>query len=180
MKYSPEATDVFSYQSYEPRSTIDGVEFINLRRSVDDGGSFIELARLTSGAGDIVAHNQFSVAQINYSVIEPRVIKAFHLHEHQTDAWFVPSEDRLLMVLVDVRKGSTTEGTTMRFPMGYGTSRLLVIPPGVAHGCRNLSSITGRIIYFVDREFDPNPPECQEGRLPWDYLGTEIWEEFRG
>ncbi len=60
-----------------------------------------------------------SIRQINYySEIEPGVIRAFHLHGRQTDAWYVPPSDPLLVVLVDVRKGSRTEAVTHRLVLG--------------------------------------------------------------
>jgi dTDP-4-dehydrorhamnose 3,5-epimerase len=86
----------------------------------------------------------------------------------------------LLLILVDVRKGSRTEGASMRIMLGAGASRLVRIPPGVAHGARNLGAATGRIIYFTDVHFSPEPSECDEGRLPWDYLGADVWDVTRG
>jgi dTDP-4-dehydrorhamnose 3,5-epimerase len=92
----------------------------------------------------------------------------------------VPPTDRVLLVLVDVRKGSRTEGATMRVMLGNGGSRLARIPPGIAHGARNLGAATGRIIYFTDLHFSADPSECDEGRLPWDYLGADVWDATRG
>jgi dTDP-4-dehydrorhamnose 3,5-epimerase len=178
MEWTPQAKRVFQVQSYEPRPPIDGVEMIALTRHHDDGGSMTELARLTGGAADAMAG--FTVRQVNFSEIEPGAIKAFHLHQRQTDVWFVPPSDRVLLVLVDVRKGSRTEGATMRVMLGNGASRLARIPPGVAHGARNLGTATGRIIYFTDLHFSADPSDCDEGRLPWDYLGAEVWNVTRG
>jgi dTDP-4-dehydrorhamnose 3,5-epimerase len=118
--------------------------------------------------------------QINFSEVEPGAIKAFHLHTRQTDVWFVPPSDRFLLILVDVRKGSHTEGASMRFMLGAGASRLVRIPPGVAHGVRNLGTAMGRIVYFTDVHFSPEPSDCDEGRLPWDYLGGDVWDVTRG
>ena len=137
-----------------------------------------ELARLADGHPQAFAG--FVVRQINYSEVEPGAIKAFHLHQRQTDVWYVPPSDRMLMVLLDVRQGGKTEGVRMRFTLGAGTSRLVRIPPGVAHGVRNLASGAGRIIYFTDVHFSAEPSMCDEGRLPWDYAGAEIWEVTRG
>jgi len=64
--------------------------------------------------------------------------------------------------------------------MGAGGSRMVRIPPGVAHGVRNLAAAPGRIIYFTDVHFSPEPATCDEGRLPWDYAGAEIWDVTRG
>jgi len=46
----------------------------------------------------------------------------------------------MLVVLGDVRKGSASEGVTQRLVLGDGASRLVRIPPGVAHGVRNLAA----------------------------------------
>jgi dTDP-4-dehydrorhamnose 3,5-epimerase len=178
MDLTPAAKRAFQTQSYRPAPSIEGVEIVELKRFSDDGGSMTELTRLTSGNPQ--AFKDFEIRQINYSEVEPGAIKAFHLHQHQTDIWYVPPSDRMLVVLLDVRQGAKTEGTRMRLTLGAGGSRLVRIPPGVAHGVRNLAAATGRIIYFTDVHFSPEPAMCDEGRLPWDYAGAEIWDVTRG
>jgi len=172
------AKAAYSVQRYGPAPKIAGVETAELRRFHDDGGAMTELGRLTAGV-----HNDlpgFEVRQVNFSEMEPGAIKAFHLHQRQTDVWFIPPTSKMLVVLGDVRKGSPSEGATQRLVLGDGTSRLLRIPPGVAHGVRNLAAARGQIVYFVDTHFDPDPARCDEGRLAWDYFGADIWEVVRG
>jgi dTDP-4-dehydrorhamnose 3,5-epimerase-like enzyme len=178
VELNPDAKRAFRIQSYGPAPRIEGVELVELTRHHDDGGSLTELARLSEGRP--AAFAGFAVRQINYSEVEPGVIKAFHLHGRQTDIWYVPPSDRMLAVLWDARKGSRTEGARMRFLLGDGASRLVRIPPGVAHGVRNLGAGPGRIIYLVDVPFSPDPADCDEGRLPWDYLGADVWDVTRG
>ena len=178
MELSPDAKRALKTQSYAPAPRIEGVEIVELVRHHDDGGAITEIARLSDGRTQAPAG--FTLRQVNYSELEPGAIKAFHLHIRQTDVWYVPPSDRMLLVLVDVRKGSPTEGVRMRLMLGDGSSRLVRIPPGVAHGVRNLGAGTGRIIYFVDVQFTPEPAACDEGRLPWDYAGTDIWDVARG
>ncbi len=178
MQLNPRAQDAFGYQDYSGSPRIDGVEIVELKRFNDDGGAITELGRLTEGR-----HGQlegFDVRQVNYSVVEPGAIKAFHLHRRQTDVWYVPPSDRILLVLHDAREGSPSEGATMRFMLGDGNNRLVRIPPGVAHGCRNLGDRPAAILYFVDVQFSVEEDECDEGRLPWDFCGEEIWEVVRG
>ena len=177
MELSGEAKRRFGLQDYSPRPQIQGVEVIELRRHTDDGGSFTELGRFTAGVS--AAFPGFVLAQVNLSEMEPGAIKAFHLHRRQTDLWFVPPGDKMLLVLLDVRAGSPTEGTRMRLILGDGQSRAVLIPPGVAHGCRNLAPARGRIIYFTDTHFAPAPESCDEGRLPWDFAGADIWQTAR-
>lgn len=178
MELTPDAKRDFQVQSYGPGPAIEGVELIELRRFADDGGSMTELARLTGGRPAALAG--FEVRQINYSEVEPGAIKAYHLHTRQTDVWYVPPTDRMLVVLLDVRRGSRTEGVRMRLVLGAGGSRLLRIPPGVAHGVRNLAGAAGRIVYFTDLQFSADPATCDEGRLPWDWAGPDVWDVTRG
>jgi dTDP-4-dehydrorhamnose 3,5-epimerase len=177
-RINPKAQAAFFFQDYASRTAIEGVQIVELKRFNDDGGAITELGRLTAGM-----HAQlpgFECKQMNYSEMEPGAIKAFHMHHRQTDVWYVPPCDKLLLVLHDCRKGSPTEGQTMRFVLGDGKDRLVRIPPGVAHGTKNLANKTGRIIYMVDVQFSPDPMECDEGRLPWDFLGAEIWDVIKG
>jgi dTDP-4-dehydrorhamnose 3,5-epimerase len=178
MDFTPDAKRAFHLQSYGPAPTIEGVRIVELKRHADDGGSMTELARLMDGRPEALA--DFTVRQVNYSEMAPGALKAFHLHQRQTDVWYVPSSDRLLIVLLDVRKHSRTEGMRMRVMLGNGASRLLVIPPGVAHGARNLGAETGRIIYFTDVHFSAEPSACDEGRLPWDFAGPDVWDMTKG
>ena len=177
-EFNAQAKARYAKQDYAPKKKIEGVEIVELKRFNDDGGAMTELGRLDAGV-----HAQlpgFVVRQVNYSVLEPLAIKAFHLHTRQTDVWYVPPSDKVLLVLADVRKGSPTEGQVMRFVIGDGNSRLVRIPPGVAHGCRNLrTAATSAILYFVDVQFSTDE-SCDEGRLPWDHFGAALWEVERG
>ena len=178
MRLNDEAQRAFSIQDYAAQPGIQGVEIVELKRFSDDGGSLTELGRL--GAGIHATFPGFEVKQINYSEMDPGVIKAFHLHRRQTDVWFIPPSDKMLLVLVDVRAGSPTEKVARRLPMGDGGSRLVRIPPGVAHGVKNIAGSRGRIIYFVDVHFQAAAAECDEGRLPWDFAGVDIWDVVKG
>lgn len=174
MKLVPELKSLFTFQDYGKRPVIDGVAVHALRRFGEDGGSMTELSRFAGGVPD--AFPGFTLAQMNYSTLEPHVLKAFHLHHRQTDIWFVPPEDRVVLVLVDVRAGSPTEKTVTKLMLGDGQSVLVRIPPGVAHGCRNLGDKPARIVYMTDVHFSAEPGTSDEGRLPWDFVGAAIWE----
>jgi len=92
----------------------------------------------------------------------------------------VPPTDKILLCVGDVRKGSPTEGVVQRLVLGDGNSRLVRIPPGVAHGCKNLRTAgLSVIVYFVDVHFSAEA-DCDEGRLPWDHFGADVWDVERG
>lgn len=173
----PELARRLRTQSYEPGPGIEGVAFHDLSRCVDDSGALIEIARLTAGATRL--RPGFEVRQVNYSALEPGVIKAFHLHLRQSELWFVPPDAEALVGLVDARRGSPTRRASMRFVLGAGQTRLLFIPAGVAHGIANPGLRPCPLLYLADREFSPEPERCDELRLPWDLLGAEFWERRR-
>src|SRR2546430_6471658 len=146
MEFTPHAKRAFHLQSYGPAPSIDGVELVELKRFADDGGTLTELARLSDGRTAAVAG--FTLRQINYSELAAGAIKAFHLHTRQTDVWYVPPGDRLLVVLVDVRQGPKTEGVRVRLGLCHGASRRLRIPPGAAHAWVHPAEATGRDVDF--------------------------------
>src|SRR5260370_42164542 len=162
MRLNDDARRAFSVQDYRAQPAIQGVEIVDLKRFGDDGGSFIGLGRLEKG-GVHAAVPGFECKQINYSETDPGVIKACHVHRRQTDVWFVPPGDKMLLVIVDVRAGSPTEKVVSRLVLGEGAARLVRIPPGVAHGVKNLAAAPGRLIYFVDTHFDPAPQAFRAG-----------------
>ncbi|QDU84735.1 dTDP-4-dehydrorhamnose 3,5-epimerase [Planctomycetes bacterium Pla163] len=175
--FDPSAQAAYSVQDYSPRAQIEGLEIVDLARFNDDGGAMTELARLD--AGKVQGLPGFEARQMNYSVMEPLAIKAFHLHKRQTDVWYVPPSDKGLLVVGDVRADSPTRGEVRRIVLGDMRSRLVRIPPGVAHGVRNLMPARPMsIIYFVDVQFSVDE-HCDEGRLPWDHFGAEVWETER-
>ena len=177
-EFTAKAQASYGVQDYGPRKAIEGVEIVQLRRFNDDGGSMTELGRLDDGLHK--GFQGFRVHQVNYSVMEPLAIKAFHLHKRQTDVWFVPPSDKILLVLADVRKGSATENLVRRMVLGDGNSFLVRIPPGVAHGAKNLRAATpSTIVYFVDLHFSPGA-DCDEGRIPWNHFGADVWDVERG
>lgn len=176
--FSDDAAKRYAVQDYAPRPRIHGLEIVELKRFNDDGGAMTELGRLHDGK--LAGLEGFTVRQVNYSVMEPLAIKAFHLHKRQTDVWFVPPSDKLLLVVADVRKGSPTEGLVQRIVLGDTRSMLVRIPPGVAHGAKNLrTAAPSVIVYFVDVQFSTGA-DCDEGRLPWDHFGADLWEMERG
>lgn len=171
-RLAPEFEKVRSRQSYGAKPRIDGVEVVELKRFVEEGGELAEVARLGED-GALAGVPGFRLRQANHSVVEPGAIKAFHVHFHQSDVWFVLPDAKLLVGLHDTREGSPTKGTSMRVVLGAGRALLLRIPPGVAHGMANLWDRPANVLYLHDRQFDAKDPD--EHRLPWDLLGKDFW-----
>ena len=93
----------------------------------------------------------------------PGVIKAWHIHNKQTDWWYVCT-GVLKIVLYDKRSKSATYRQSLEMMLGDGYEpSILKIPPGVAHGCKCLSGLTN-LLYITSHVYDPE----DEGRIPHD------------
>ena len=54
---------------------------------------------------------------------------------------------------------------------------LLLIPTGVAHGYQT-GADGGILLYAMSSQFDLQDPN--EGRLPWNMFGEDLWDANRG
>ncbi len=136
---------------------IEGVELKELTTHSDARGFFREMVRATES---IVAEG---FTQVSHSLMFPGVIKAWHVHPHQIDWWYVVAGD-LKVALYDLRDASPTQGELQEVFLGdHYPARLLKIPAGVAHGCKAISG-QAHLVYLTSGTYDP----AEEGRLPHD------------
>jgi dTDP-4-dehydrorhamnose 3,5-epimerase len=132
---------------------IDGVVVKKLTTHADERGFFREVIRETD---EFFAH----FGQWSHSMMYPGTAKAWHLHQKQTDYWYVIGAVKV--ALYDTREGSPTKGTLMEFLMGDGEATCVTIPPGVAHGVRALA--LSHVLYITSNVYDPD----DEGRIAHD------------
>lgn len=139
---------------------IEGVEIKELTTHCDERGYFRELIRSTDEFFE-EGFGQWSV-----SLMHQGTIKAWHIHQLQTDWWYVAS-GTLKVVLNDRREDSPTRDETMELLMGGAhPARIVKIPPGVAHGCKCISG-DASLFYITSRAYDPG----DEGRIAHDDPG---------
>jgi dTDP-4-dehydrorhamnose 3,5-epimerase len=133
---------------------IDGVVLKDLQTHPDERGFFREVIRVTDsffGEG---------FGQFSHSLMFPGTAKAWHVHPHQIDWWYVPI-GVLKVALHDLRPDSPTHGETMELFLGENNgARVLRIPPGVAHGCKAIGGPT-HLFYITSMTYDPK----EEGRI---------------
>lgn len=147
-------------QSHDSPDLIDGVRIQPFPLWPDDRGYFLEIARIGQGlpGGFPPATTQVSAAR-GY----PGTIKAFHFHLEQTDYW-VAVAGMLQVALVDLRKGSPTQGLRNTLYVGALRPWQILIPPGVAHGYKVIGAEPAMLVYITDRTYNPK----DEGRIPYD------------
>ncbi len=126
---------------------IDGIVFKDLTTHLDQRGFFREVIR----SGDDFFADGFG--QWSHSLMFDGVIKAWHLHQVQTDWWYIVSGS-LRVGLCDRRPDSRTFGQTMDFLMGdHQPAKVLKIPPGIAHGCKVVQGPVN-LLYVTSHEYD--------------------------
>lgn len=134
-----------------------GVQLIALKDYTDERGFFREVAKKSWKVS--------SIRQVSVSQTKPGIIKAFHWHERQNDAWHL-LEGKILVGLHDLRKKSKTSGQTVSFEWDANTPCLLVIPKKVAHGYKVLGAQNAVMLYLMDTEYHSKKPD--EKRLAFD------------
>lgn len=171
------ANAALAFQAYDRQSDIDGVTVTPLRKHRSLEGGFMEYLRITDGTIEKL-QPEFELRQISISWAVPGRINAFHVHpkEIQNEIWTV-IDGGLLVWLADVRADSPTNGVKRSVFLSGENPSQLYIPAGVAHGYK-AGSDGAVLIYSMDSQFDISDPN--EGRLPWDFLGTDLWDDDRG
>lgn len=172
-----EVNQALTFQSYEAQPTIEGVFYHKLTKHRAVEGAFMEYMRVTGGVIESLPV-PFDVRQISFSTAVPFRVNAFHIHPKtvQDELWSVV-QGSLMVWLVDCREGSPTKGGLRRYVLNGEEPALLYIPSGVAHGYK-AGSEGALLVYAMNSQFNIKDPN--EGRLPWDYFGVELWEDDRG
>jgi dTDP-4-dehydrorhamnose 3,5-epimerase len=167
VELAPEYARVLKFETYPAAAQIEGVWFQALKKNRSENGAFMEYLRLGDEGiqglpGGLVPR------QISVSWAAPKRINAFHIHvkQEQNEIWCVLSGQ--LMIWLGGQRKLVFSGEQ---PM------LVHIPSGVAHGYQ-AGEQGATLLYTMDAQFDMTDPN--EGRLPWDHFGQELWAEDRG
>ena len=177
IKLAAEYAGALTFQDYGPQPEIEGVTLKALKKHRAVEGSFMEYLRITGGLAEGVGED-FEVRQISLAEAAPGRINAFHVHpkEVQDEFWCVIA-GVMQVWLVDLREGSRTVNHRRCTVLAGEQPAMLRVPSGVAHGYR--AGPDGAVLlYTMSSQFNPEDPN--EGRLPWDHFGKELWEADRG
>ena len=144
--------------------TIQGVNVTPLRRIVDERGAILHMLR-----NDDPHFERFG--EIYFSIVNPGVVKGWHLHRSMTLNYAVPV-GRVRLVLFDARDGSPSRGTLQEIELGPDNYWLVTIPPGVWNGFIGLAT-TPSVVANCSTE--PHHPEeivrmsPRSSQIPYDW-----------
>ena len=93
--------------------------------------------------------------QINFSVMYPGVVKAWHCHQKQSDFW--------LCVQGHLKIGVHREDDDRCWMTVIGEKHpgVLVIPPLLWHGAATVGPDSAGLLYYVTEPYNPTQPDEQ-------------------
>jgi dTDP-4-dehydrorhamnose 3,5-epimerase len=138
---------------------IDGLAFRPTRPVPHEDGHLTEVAR--ASWGELAA----PIVQVHVTTTLVGRVRAWGLHQRLTDRLFVVS-GLVKIVVFDGRVGSPTAGRINEFTVSERNPGLLVIPPNLYHGWKNIGMHEAVIINMPDRMYDYERPDALD--LPWD------------
>lgn len=148
-------------------SPIEGVVVRPLHWHNDQRGSLTELVRADDPELMVAP-----IGQVYVTTLYPGVVKGWHLHRHQWDRMSC-LVGRVLLGLIDDREDSPTRGATMRLVLGDRNHVLVLVPPGVYHGLKNVGTVEAMVVNVVSAPYDrQNPDEVRvapHGVLPFSW-----------
>lgn len=138
---------------------IDGVSFRPTRPVPHEDGHVAEVART---AWDII---DLPIVQVHITTTKAGRIRAWGLHEASTDRLFVVS-GLVSIVVYDGREDSPTFGSLNEFRISEHNPGLLVIPPRLYHGWKNIGIAEAYIINMPSSLYDHEGPDALD--LPYE------------
>jgi len=138
---------------------IEGVRFRPTRPAPHEDGYLTEVARASWEILDA------PVVQVHSTTTFPGRVRAWGLHRAITDRLFVAS-GLVKLVVFDGRQGSPTFGLITEVVIGEKNPGLLIIPPSLYHGWKNIGPSDAIIINMPDKMYNYESPDALH--LSWD------------
>lgn len=130
------------------KGQIEGVIMKKLVKHLDERGYLCETFRSDELPSDLKP----TMSYVSYT--EPGIARGPHEHLKQTDIFAFMGPGNFKLKLWDNRKSSPTYKKWMELYAGQDKPLLVVIPPGVVHGYKNISSSErGMVLNFPDQLF---------------------------
>lgn len=155
------------------RGDIEGVHVQKLVKYVDERGSLIETFRLDTLPEGL----EPQMGYVSYT--EPGMARGPHEHRKQTDIFAFIGPGNLKVQLWDNRAESPTCRNTMVLFGGEDNPILVVVPPGVVHGYRNISkTIRGMVLNYPDQLFRGERKKEEVDEIRHEDAEDEFYQDF--
>lgn len=115
---------------------------------------------------DVVPQTPGSNWQINYSILYPGIVKAWHRHQYQDDYFCI------LKGMAQV--GIVNEHGATKYIIGEHNPAVVHVKAKEWHGLTAVGDEPCGLLYLVTKKYNPNNPD--EERWPFDkYVGKDWW-----
>jgi len=142
------------------RSTpVHDVLFRPTRPVPHEDGHLTEVARLDWGEIDS------PIVQVHSTTTLPGRHRAWGLHQRSTDRLFVVC-GLVKLAVFDGRRSSSTYGSVTEIMLSERNPGLLVVPPNLYHGWKNIGVTEAIILNMPTAAYDYEAPDALD--LPWD------------
>jgi dTDP-4-dehydrorhamnose 3,5-epimerase len=138
---------------------IDGLEMKPIRPVPHEDGTLVEVGR--------AAWPEFTdpIVQVHVTTTLPGRIRAWGLHQRTTDRLFVV-HGLISLVVYDGRRKSASFGTLNEFKICERNPAVIVIPPNIFHGWKNIGTSEAFIINMPSQQYNYDDPDALD--LPYD------------
>jgi len=127
------------------KGLIEGVVITSIKKHNDERGWLAELFRHDELA------KEFHPQMAYISVTNPGVLRGPHEHIEQADLFIWVGPGDFKVTLWDNREGSPTYGNRMECYMGANNPGTILVPKGVVHCYRCISSVPGMVFNAPNR-----------------------------
>jgi dTDP-4-dehydrorhamnose 3,5-epimerase len=149
---------------------IDGVIFRPTRPVPHEDGTVAEVARM------VWPELELPIVQVHITTTYAGRIRAWGLHRSSTDRLFVV-RGLVSIVVYEGRIGSPTQGRCNEFRLSERNPGLVVIPPNLYHGWKNIGIDEAFIINMPSSQYVHDEPDALD--LPYDALEAVEVVPFR-
>ncbi len=149
---------------------IDGVRFRLTRPVPHEDGTVTEVARAVWPEVDV------PIVQVHITTTFPERIRAWGLHRASTDRLFVV-KGLVSIVVYDARTDSPTYACVNEFRVSERNPGLLVIPPNLFHGWKNIGVEEAFIVNMPSSQYDYESPDALD--LPYESEVAKAIVPFR-
>jgi dTDP-4-dehydrorhamnose 3,5-epimerase len=137
---------------FTDRPLIEGVQIREMRSVPKRAGWLVEIFRAEWLPDNFLVDQVFPVTLFSGTV------SAWHTHAETTDRLFA-SSGMAKVVLYDSRSRSPTFGLLNEFILGERRPGLLIVPPRVFHGVKNIGPDPLVLLNLVDRAYAYEDPD---------------------
>ena len=106
--------------------------------------------------------------QVNFSLQNPGVVKAWHRHQKQTDFWLC------IRGCIQVGVHREQDGVNWSATIDPKRPGVVIIPPTLWHGAATIGSEPAGLLYYVTCAYDPECPD--EQRRSHDSVPGFLWK----